>query len=62
MSKELDCSEGYLNVLLDYSKHLDYYEEKHIGVSLEFIVKFSKIYNVKIDEIAREIEEQKTEN
>lgn len=51
MSKKMGYSTGYLNVLLDYSKHLDKYEEKDINISIEFIVKLTTTYNVKIEEI-----------
>ena len=51
MAKKLECSTGYINVLLDYSKHLDIYEGKDINVSIEFITKLATTYNMKIDEI-----------
>ncbi len=56
MSKRLDYSIDYINVLLDYSYQSDLYEKQNINVPLDFIVKLAKMYNVKVDEFSQYIE------
>ena len=53
MAKKIKYSTDYLNVLLDYSKHLDKYKDENINVSVDFIMKISNTYNVKVDEILK---------
>jgi len=53
MSKKLDYSIDYINVLLDYSYKSDLYEKQNINVPLDFIVKLAKMYDVKVDEISQ---------
>ena len=49
MAKKLECSESYINVILDYPKYINEYGEHGLGVSMEFLMKISNTYNVKID-------------
>lgn len=38
VTKQLDCSTGFIEMLLDYEKHTNLYEEQ-LKISMDFIIK-----------------------
>lgn len=67
VAEQLECSIGFLNMLLDYEKKYISYKEQlkvykdpskvsfvPLNVSMDFITKFSNTYNIKIEEIIKE--------
>lgn len=55
VTKQLDCSTGFIEMLLDYEKHTNLYEEQ-LKISMDFIIKISNTYNVNADKILKKLE------
>lgn len=52
VANQLECSTGFLDMLLDYEKHPNLYEEQ-LKISIDFITKISNTYNVSVDKILK---------
>lgn len=57
IAEDLECSTGYIDCLLAYKSNPEYYNA--IGIKDSFIMKLSKTYNIKIDEILEYDEDYK---
>ena len=63
IAKELDCSFGYIELLLDYKNHPEKY--KTFNIPIQFLVKLKDTYNINIEEVLEQDEryvEAKTNN